>query len=518
MKLSLVVANIRRGLASPGLFRWIVVLFIAQALLSAFFIAPSTPKDGVGGQYTERNENGVVPDGHRHLGAIYYYAERPILSGPVITSMSEDDLWMGDLVRFPSYLYYYLLSFPVRIAMQLGASDIAIIYLVRLIGVAFGVVSLFVFRGITRFVTKSITIQNLSALALSLTGSFVWLSAAENYDIISLMFWLAFVYAGMALFVKNQVRYLYWMAVCFFVMSITKYTYIPFAGLFGLVSVWLYLKKANALSVKLAWASLKDAMMAWLRTLAKWRLVAGAALIIVTAGLFTERIIGNLVQYQSFSPDCIQIHTQEACMNFGVYARNYNQTMRIENGTVTPIEYVPVIGYPAYWVWRYFNSMYVYMGHIYIPSYSILIGLGGIAAALIGIAALVYARLKKIRLFKTDTERYVLGIVVVVTGAQFIFNLNTILTYAGQTYAHQGRYLLSVIGFMYLLYFIVISRVYAKLSRRAKLTTLGVGLATALYSIVIVSAIPSFLIHAEHADWYSQAAQQVLPSWLINRS
>jgi len=509
--------KIKSVAASPKLFRWIVAIFIIQALFSMFAISSSTPADGVGGQYVKRNENGVVPDGHRHLGAIYYYAERPILAGPVIHDMPDDTLWMGDLLRFPSYFYYYLLSFPVRIAMQLGASDAVIVHLVRLIGVAFGVLALVIFRKITQLVTGSVTIQNISSLALALTGSFVWLSAAENYDIMALLLWFAFVYASMNLFIKKDAKFLYWMALWFFVLSITKYTYIPFAGVFGIVALGLYAKNRNAMDVRRLARVVTIDIKAAVQKTGKWQAIIGIVILLIGASLFSERIVGNLVTYRSFNPSCSVLHTHEACMQFGVYARNYNQKKRLAAGTTKPIEYVPVVGYPAYWIKRYFDSMYVYMGHIYIPKYSTLVEIGGIMAAIIGIILLVVARVKKIRLFRTGAEWYVFGIVTLLTVAQFLFNVKTALNYGGQTYAHQGRYLLPVVGFAYLLYLIVLLRVYARQTAKIKRRIIGVGLVVVIYSVVIVSAVPSFLMHAKHSGWYSQAAQDVLPEWLTDR-
>lgn len=512
------LANVRSVISSPTAYRWIIALFVLQAVFSAVVIAPSTPKDGIGGKYVERNENGVVPDGHRHLGAIYYYAERPVLAGPVISDMADDDLWMGDLVRFPSYLYYYALSFPVRVAMALHASDTAIIYVVRLIGLAIGVLALLVFRRITRLVTGSLAVQNISLLALSLTGSFVWLAAAENYDVPALLLWFAFLYVSMSLFIKKDAKYLYLMATWFFLLAVTKYTYIPFAGLFGLIAVGLYAKNNGASKPGQLTHLMRIDIKSWLGTLQKWQIALGVVLLIISAGLFTERIIGNLATYQSFNPSCKELHSHEACMKFGVYARNYNQKQRLASGTVDPIEYVPVVGYPAYWVLRYFDSMYVYMGHIYIPHYSFLIELAGIFAAIIGVLMLIFAKIKHIRIVKGQPEFYLLAVVGGLIGAQFLFNLNTILNYGGQTYAHQGRYLLSVVGFAYLLYFIIFKRVYNRQSAPRRRVTLWVGMLVALYTIVLASAIPSFLIHATHEAWYSPLAQQILPAWLTHRN
>ena len=96
----------------------------------------------------EPHGGGVVPDGNRHIAAIYYFAEQPLLHGPIIRDMDSNAMWIGDLERFPSYLYYYLLSFPVRIAMMMGAPDAVNVLLIRLIGIVFGVIVLLTLRKI----------------------------------------------------------------------------------------------------------------------------------------------------------------------------------------------------------------------------------------------------------------------------------------------------------------------------------------------------------------------------------
>jgi hypothetical protein len=519
MKMSKVVRLVRRIVSSPGFFKWIVAIFIVQAAISAVFISISTPIDNIGGKYVERRENGVVPDGHRHMGAIYYYSERPILASPVIGNMSEDDLWMGDLVRFPSYFYYYALSFPVRIATALNLSDTTIVLLVRFIGIAIGVCALLVFRRITQLISRSVIIQNISSLSLALTGSFVWLAAAENYDMSALLLWFLFIYNGISLFVGRHLKYIYWMAVLFFFLSITKYTFIPFAGLFGLISVGLYVwNSSETKSVKSLRGSVVHEISSWWGSLKSWQLVLGSILLIIGAGLFTERIVGNILVYRSFNPNCEYIHSHEGCMSFGVYSRDYRRVQGLAAGTADRVEYTPVVGYPAYWIKRYYDSMYVYMGHVYIPHYSYFVEAAGVIALLFGIIGLIWARVKRIRLFRSQVEWYAVAIVGVLTVSQFIFNLNSIIYFGGQTYAHQGRYLLSVIGFSYIIYLIALRQIYKRIPRRSRVYIVGVGIIVALYSVIVVSAIPSFFVHAINPSWYSDFARHTLPEWIIRRN
>lgn len=506
--------RVKKALGSENFFKWIIAVFLVQAVFSMFVISSSTPIDGIGGRYTERNENGVVPDGHRHIGAIYYYAERPITAGPVITNMPEGDLWMGDLERFPSYFYYYALSFPVRVAMALNFSDIGIVWLIRLIGIGLGVLSLLVFRRIVALVSKNVIVQNLSVLALALTGSFVWLSAGENYDVSALLLWMAFVYSALALFTKNHAKYLYWMALWFGLLGVTKYTYIPFAGIGGLAALLLYWRNNQSDSAKLTLIRVKSELGDWIKRSRTWLVVAGAAALVVSGGLFTERIVVNLIKYQSFNPSCTSLHSHEGCMNFGVYARNYNQKQAMSAGEADKISYTPY-GYLGLWAKRYYDSMYAYMGHIYIPRYSALIEISGVLALITGVCLYVLAKRKKIRILRTQQEWYILGLTLALVVAQFLFNVKVILKYDGQLYAHQGRYLLSAVGFIYLLYFILLQRSKFTNKYLQKWFILG-GLVVAAYVILTTSAIPSFLIHAINPEWYSELARYVLPGWIIN--
>lgn len=515
MTLANLIEKTKRILSSPYFFRWIVAIFLLQAFFSVFMISSSTPTDGVGGRYVERNENGVVPDGHRHLGAIYYYAERPIAAGPVITDMSDQDLWMGDLERFPSYLYYYALSFPVKAAMAMNFTDTEVVWLVRLIGVGLGLAALVVFRKIVMMVSKSVVAQNLSTLALALTGSFVWLSAAENYDIPALLLWFAFVYAAVELFTKNHAKYIYWMALWFFLLSITKYTYGPFAILVCIAAIWLYVRNQQASNISDLLRGAIAEVLEWLSSMKRWVLMAGAISLIFAGVLFSERIVGNIIAYRTLNPDCATIHSQESCMNFGVYARNYRQSTELEKGTAPVINYTPV-SYLKLWIERYYDSMYVYMGHIYIPRYSMLIELTGIASLVLGILLAIVAVHNRSNILRTQQEWFLAGVVAMLVVVQFAYNVDTILQYGGQLYAHQGRYLLSAVGFAYLLYFLMVQHTLVDTKRTVRYGFIVAGLIVALFALLTTSAVPSFLIHAISSGWYSPLAQQILPGWLVN--
>ena len=503
-------------LRSNLFFRIILVGFILQGLLFALVVSPSTIESQVDGTVTRGG--GVVPDGNRHIGAIYYFAQQPITNGPIIHNMADADLWMGDLERFPSYFYYYLLSFPVRAALAFNMPDAAVVLLIRLIGIIFGVVILLTLRKIVREMRLGRVIEHLTVLAMAATGAFVWLTPAENYDILALMFWLLFLLASIRLFVRKDGRQLYWMAVWFFFVGITKYTYIPFAGLSGLVACWLYARQIGYVNI---WVTIKEQWQQWYKQLKGYQIAALAIVLLVSGVLFVERIGGNVLFYRSFNPSCTQIHSFDSCMKFGVFERNYLRAqeydLQLESGQVEPIRYNPVT-YTSFWLNRYYSSMYGYVGHIWIYDFWAVMyaGMFAILASFAGLV--VYLKKRRQKLLLTASEKYIAGVIVLLVVAQYVFNLRTFITYGGEmyAYAHQGRYLLSAIGLLYILMLAMSFRAFKLMKHRTRRVVVPLLVAAGLFALITNSALVSFFVHADTIDWYSQLGQQIMPDWVFD--
>lgn len=516
--LKTVMQNLARRLTTflrSNTFFWVIIGgFILQCLLFAVVVSPSTVETHADGQITRGG--GVVPDGNRHIAAIYYFADQPLLDGPIIRDMDSNAMWIGDLERFPSYFYYYLLSFPVRIAMMMGAPDALNVLLIRLIGIVFGVIVLLTLRKIVREIGLGRVSANIIMLAMAATGAFAWLTPAENYDILGLMFWLLFLLTSLRLFIRRDAKYLYWMALWFCLVSISKYTYIPFAGLSGLVAFWLY---ARRLGYQNTVATIKMQARNWAKQLKKYQIAGLVILLLVPAVLFAERIGGNLLFYRSFSPSCTQIHSLDDCMKFGVFARNYTRAQeydrQLEAGEVERTTYNPVT-YTGFWLNRYYSSMYGYVGHIWIYEfwpvmYAGMIGLVAAAAALF-----VYLKRRRIRVLQSAAEKYIAGVVVLLVVAQYVFNVRTFVTFGGEmyAYAHQGRYLLSAIGLIYILLLLVAYRAVAAMQRKTRRVVVPILVAIGLFAFVTNCALVSFFVHADTAEWYSDIGRQIVPDWV----
>ena len=399
----------------------------------------------------------------------------------------------------------------------MGVNDAFVVTLIRLVGLVFGLVALWTLRKLALELKFGRVVANLSTLAVAVTGSFVWLSVAENYDIPALMFWLLFLLACARLFMRRDARYLYWMALWFFLVSITKYTYIPFSGLAGLAAFWIFTRQIGYRNV---WETIKRHWRNWRKEIGKYTVAGLAMLLIVSGILFIERVGGNLMFYRAFNPSCTRIHTHEACMKFGVYERNYSRAIeyerQIESGEVQPTTYNPLT-YTPFWLDRYYSSMYGYVGHIWIYQFWAWMYAGLTAALLAIVGLLVYVKKQRQKILKTAGEKWLAGTVVMLVVAQYVFNVQTFVNFGGEryAYAHQGRYLLSAIGLMYMLVLLLAARVVYMLSDKSKTVVISVLVVIGLFALVTNGALVSFFIHADSLDWFSPVARQILPDFLL---
>src|SRR5690606_23846637 len=94
-------------------------------------------------------------------------------------------------------------------------------------------------------------------------------------------------------------------------------------------------------------------LSSWLKAMWRWQQVALVLLLLISAGLFAERIGGNLVQYGAVSPKCTAIHSYEDCMQHSVFNRNQTRLHLVETGE-TWTEKFSFIDYTGMWIGRYY--------------------------------------------------------------------------------------------------------------------------------------------------------------------
>src|SRR5690606_34690427 len=203
------------------------------------------------------------------------------------------------------------------------------------------------------------------------------------------------------------------------------------------------------------WQVLSKQLSSWWQQVNKFVATGLIVILLIAGGLFVERIGGNLIQHQSFNPSCAKIHSHEACMSFGVYSRNYNRTQALEDGTAeTRYSYNPAT-YTPMWLHKYYSSMYAYVGHIWIDKFwtGMYVGLAAVVLAVTAMYA--YLRSKRHKILVNTQQKLIAATALVFVVAQYLFNVRTYINFEGMTYAHQGRYLLPMVGFAYILMIMV---------------------------------------------------------------
>jgi hypothetical protein len=255
-------------------------------------------------------------DEQYHFTLIQYYASH---LSPFIAHQPDSLSVVGDATRTPSYLFHYALSVPLR-AVELITDNYAVqIAVLRFVNIAFVVAALVVFRRFMLRMTNSSTVTNLAILLYCLLPVTSFLAGQINYDN-ALLFCFALlllitqrlisgIKAGDTVSIHTASAFISVVLLG----CLVKFTFLPIAMSF-FVGVAIYA------IYKRAWPSMnKD----FLRQI-NMRTACAILLCLVSVGLFAERYGVNMVQYHTLQPDCAAVQPLKTCMQYGVWARNYN--------------------------------------------------------------------------------------------------------------------------------------------------------------------------------------------------
>jgi len=253
-------------------------------------------------------------DEYYHVGIIKIYAQQ---WSPFISSQSDSASLYGDITRYPSYLYHYLMSFPYRFLDIFLNSETAIIICLRMMNIAFVVVGLLLFRKLFTKAGVSKRIINAVFLLIVVTPIVPFLVAHVNYD--NFMFMLAPVVFGFGykIFQSKKIDS-FNLSVLIMVglfTSLVKNSFLP------VFSITLLSCLVVAIASRGFRISFKDLICSFsaLRTKVKFVLFAGLMLVTL---LFAERYGYNVVKYQTLWPKCDVIQSEQVCKHFMPWYRN----------------------------------------------------------------------------------------------------------------------------------------------------------------------------------------------------
>ncbi|HYH74694.1 MAG TPA: hypothetical protein VD735_01915 [Candidatus Saccharimonadales bacterium] len=290
-------------LASRGFFYGILGFFVLNALWFVFTVLFP-----------------LAFDEDFHLGVIRIYAEQwsPFLSG----QPANGDAY-GSLATDPSYLFHYLMSFPLRfIALFTQSETIQVIFL-RLINVAIFAWSLVLYRKVLLRAKASPALTHTVLAIFVLIPIVPQLAAHINYDnVLMLLFaWLCLIVFRITESLQQRridvPAILLFIIVCLFT-SLIKYAALPL--LVGAVIFLLYMAFR---SYRGHWRQLyKGAKGGFVRINRRTKIVL-LTVLFIGLGLFAQRYVVNMVKYQSPVPDCGKVLRVDQCVKYGPWGRDH---------------------------------------------------------------------------------------------------------------------------------------------------------------------------------------------------
>jgi hypothetical protein len=460
-------------LSSRKFFYGIVVLLVLQAIWMAL---------------TARYP--MAFDENFHWGIIKIYSHQ---WGPVITSTPSDSGAYGELIRTPSYLYHYLMSFPYRLIASMTNQETVQIIFLRFINIGLFAAGLFVFRKVLLQLRFSAAVTHLSLLLLVLIPVVPFLAGQINYDnflfLLTPAIGLAALKCGQEVLRKERLPAAAFVSLLALGMlgSLVKYAFLPvFLAAILYVAVVIIRQKDFGLLIKKTWDAFTSAKLPLK--------IALIALLLVSFGLFAERYGGNIIQYQSLDPDCAKVESINHCQEYGPWARNYLLTTGVTPSGTDPTPFA--IG----WIIGIIHRLYFAINYDYVNYYELPLPVT--AAYAFGLAGVVLVIIYWRRLFKANLQLLLIALITLIYVASLIYvNYSDYLKYDAFL-AINGRYLIPILPFV----FAAIAAAYGMLIRKKASVSRRMRIKTGLVAVLLLMTLQGggILTYAVRSDpnWY----------------
>lgn len=398
-------------------------------------------------------------DENFHFGIIQLYAHQ---WSPFFTSAPANSAQYGDLVRNPSYLYQYLMSFPYRLIALCSHNETLQIILLRFINIGLFTGGLFIWRRLLQRLHISSAITHFSLLMLVLIPVVPFLAGQINYD--NLVFLIVPLAMLLTLTCKQRFEAtgslppipLLLLGITGMLGGLVKYAFLPI-----FLGIVIYLLVVVLRSPHRTVVLRRSISAFW--TLGRWTKIGIVVGFLVVLGLFVERYGVNIVKYHSVQPDCARIESVDQCLQYGPWARNYviKANLQAASGTVElePSGWLFVPAWAQGMIHRlYFAINYNYDNYNELPipmTTAFLTGGIGLGLCLLAVRKLWY-RGSLLYLPLTVIVCYVVSLLYV--NVTDYLHFKTML-------AINGRYLILILPLLFALIACGYSELFARLSR-----------------------------------------------------
>ena len=325
--------KILRVLRSPRCFTAVLVLFGLESVWLA--LSAAYP---------------MVFDENVHFSVIRLYAHQWSPFFPAHATYTEP---FGALVRDPSFLYRYLMSFPYRLISAVTGDQTIQIICLRLINILLFGWSLVLFRRLLLKLKMPPAAVNLSALVFILIPVVPLLAAQINYDNL-----VQPVTAGillLALSIDDRLRQRRWpIARSLWLLTaglLGSLVQIEFLPIFAVVSLWLVWRLRRAV-VRGKGQRLRTALAKGWRITSWQRKLALTLPLIVAFGLFWQMYGVNVWRYHTPTPICNQVLTDRQCATDANWVRTEQALAHKHAVDINPLRFT------AGWAYRLMVSLF----------------------------------------------------------------------------------------------------------------------------------------------------------------
>ncbi len=375
-----------------------------------------------------------------HFGLIKIYSHHglPFLSGQPVGGNQ-----FGAVARDPSFLYHYLMSFPLRIFQYLTDNQAIQIIGLRVIDIVLFGIGLLLFRRLLLRVGLSGRQTNMSLFVLVLIPIVPQLAGQINYDnlLMPLTAWAMLVTVGMIEGLRRHelslLSVIKLLTICL-TATMVKYEFLPIFGSIVLFLAFDYwrLHRGNSFDVKQLLAGFMQLSLA--------KKILLPIVFALVFGMFVQRDVINVVRYHNVAPDCGYVLSVEECSAYPVWYHDYISHQQVAGHSVSvssnPVWYLCEW---TYWLWYrlFFAINGPLQGFTNYPP--LVLPAAGFMAIVIG--SLVALLVNRGRLLRNNPALLFLGLTVVLF-------LLALLSQGFLKYRHtavlelmNGRYLLPIL-------------------------------------------------------------------------
>lgn len=415
--------NILRVLRSERFFKAIMALFVLESVWIA--ISAAYP---------------MVFDENVHLGVIQLYAQQWSPFFPEHFTYTEP---VGALVRDPSFLYRYLLSFPYRLVRAVTSDQMTQIIDLRFVNIFLFGGALVLYRRLLLKTRVSPGLVHAALLLFVLVPVVPLLAGQINYDnmviLVTAGTLLAAVSVGQRLGKPGQIPAggILWLVTLCLLGSLVQFEFLP---VFAAVMLWIGWKlwrevRAGRLqllpALRQAWAG------------ASWRRKLAVALpLAIALWLFLQLYGVNLWRYHTITPTCGQVLTAQQCSTDANWLRSQQALAHRADANTNPLLFA------GSWTYRMFIGMfYTSSGGASAQAWYLSINplpvIFVTALATSAAGMLLFIRYWRSILSRYDYLGFLLLVSLTYIGSLWLHNYLEFVRY-GQKFAINGRYLFPV--------------------------------------------------------------------------